>query len=191
LRGRKPKPGARAQQDGDTRKIGAHKLREKIAAEPKSSGGLPTCPPHLDARARAAWEFWRAELAAMGLDSSPDAQMLEGACVAYESAVWAYEQIKQYGRLLLKKEKVTKMVNDPATGQLVPSEEMVVTGFYVNPAVRISKDAWMQVRAFCSEFGLSPVSRTRLAVEKQSSAMEDLAEILSQPRVPRQTTTVQ
>ncbi len=124
----------------------------------------------------------------MGLDRRPDAQMLEGACVAYESAVWAYEHMKQYGRLLVKKEKVTKMVNDPATGQLVPSEEMVATEVYTNPAVRISRDAWVQVRAFCSEFGLSPVSRTRLAVEKRSSVTEDLAEILSQPRVPRPVT---
>jgi hypothetical protein len=42
--------------------------------------------------------------------------------------------------------------------------------------------AWMLLKAFCSEFGLSPVSRTRLAIEKPAAGEDDLLEILSQPR---------
>jgi phage terminase small subunit len=40
----------------------------------------------------------------------------------------------------------------------------------------------MLLKAFCSEFGLSPVSRTRLAIEKPAAGEDDLLEILSQPR---------
>jgi phage terminase small subunit len=46
--------------------------------------------------------------------------------------------------------------------------------------------AWMLLKAFCSEFGLSPVSRTRLAIEKPADAEDDLLEILSQPRERKQ-----
>jgi len=44
---------------------------------------------------------------------------------------------------------------------------------------------WRQVRAFCSEFGLSPVSRTRLAIERKDEATEDLEAILGRAREPR------
>jgi phage terminase small subunit len=40
----------------------------------------------------------------------------------------------------------------------------------------------MVLRAFCSEFGLSPVSRTRLAIDKPADDEDELLEILSQPR---------
>ena len=44
----------------------------------------------------------------------------------------------------------------------------------------------MLLKAFCSEFGLSPISRTRLSVEKPTVEEDDLMAILSQPRVRKQ-----
>jgi hypothetical protein len=45
--------------------------------------------------------------------------------------------------------------------------------------------AWVLLKAFCSEFGLSPVSRTRLAIEKPTTGEADLVALLSQPRERR------
>jgi len=135
--GRPRKPAALALAEGDTRKIGANKLRERAAKEPDATHGYPPCPDHLSGRARAAWDFLSAELADMQLDRRPDALMLEGLCVAYADAVES------------------------------------------------GKGAdWMRFRAFASDFGISPVARARLVIEKKDEgpALEDL---LNAPRIPR------
>lgn len=112
------------------------------------------------------------ELREMKLDRRPDAMMLEGACVNYARAVQA--------DLILLREGL--MVEESTIDQ--ESGEKVVLRTKYHPAVTVSNAAWRQVRAFCSEFGLSPVSRTRLAIEREEPA-EDLMEILSKPRPPR------
>lgn len=171
MTGRKPKPLGKAAADGDTRKMGARKLAAKIAAEPQATRGLPPCPDHLNERAAGAWRFWAEELADMGLDKRPDAQMLEGACVNYARAVKA--------DLLVEVDGLT--VEESSIGD---NGERTVLKIKAHPAVAISNAAWRQVRAFCGEFGLSPVSRARLAIERDTKT-EDLAEILSRPRAPR------
>ncbi len=50
-----------------------------------------------------------------------------------------------------------------------------------NPADVVSNRAWGWSR-LCSEFGLSPVSRTRLTIEKQDSGKDDPMTALMQPR---------
>src|SRR5579864_5295043 len=173
MRGRKPKPIAQQIAEGDPRKKGVHKLDEQLSAEPKAMRGLPECPKHLKGRARRAWNFWREELEAMNLDHRPDAIMLEGACVGYARAVDADLLIAQHG--------------------IVLAEPIYREGVRVgakarnNPAIATSNAAWKQVRAFCSEFGLSPVSRTRLAIEKADSGEADLTKLLAQPRASKQT----
>ena len=155
-----------------------NKLREKLLSEPRAERGLPDCPRHLRGRARAAWNFWREALEVMGIDRRPDAQMLEGACVAYAKAVEA-------DQLLLKDGLVVEdAIIDEETG------ERVVLKVRRHPADTISNAAWRQVRAFCSEFGLSPVSRNRVTVEKPKAPAQDLAAILNAPRESRVPTTV-
>lgn len=172
MRGRKPKPTAKQIAAGDPRRLGVRKLKAKLAAEPKAAAGLPSCPRHLRGRARAAWNFWSEELVSMNLDRRPDAMMLEGACVGYQRAVQA--------DLIVAKEGPVCMYHDVVkeTGELVEKLK-------AHPAVRISQMAWAQVRAFASEFGLSPVSRTRLAIEKKDDGEADLMALLSQTREKR------
>jgi P27 family predicted phage terminase small subunit len=173
MRGRKPKPIKAQIAAGDPRMKGKRKLEQQLAAEPKASRGLPPCPEHLKGRAREAWMFWSEELASMDLDRRPDAHMLEGCCVAYDAAVDAYETIQKQGRLIAKK------ALDPATNKLV------VVDVKPHPAVRQGNQAWALMRSFCSEFGLSPVSRIRLAIEKQDDGEADLLELLGRPREKR------
>jgi P27 family predicted phage terminase small subunit len=171
MTGRKPKPTKRQISAGDPRDRGKRKLQEKLDAEPQASRGLPTCPRHLRGRARACWNFWTRELELMDLDARPDAQMLEGACVGYERAVQA--------DLLLQKEGL--VVEDCK----IVKDVIIVLKRRAHPAIMISRTSWRQVQAFCSEFGLSPVSRTRLAVEKPENGESDLMKLLSAPRISR------
>ena len=169
MRGRKPKPLSQQIAEGDPRKKGKRKLKEELAKEPKAARGLPDCPDHLEGRARDAWQFWREELVAMHLDCRPDAMMLEGACVNYARAVEADLTLAKQGLIY---------------GQPIfdVNGQRVGTKIKAHPAVAISNAAWVRVRAFCSEFGLSPVSRTRLTLEKPDTSSEDLMTLLSQPR---------
>lgn len=179
MRGRKPKPVALQIAEGDPRKRGKNKLQEQLEKEVQAKRGLPDCPRHLKGRARHAWKFWNEELIAMNLDCRPDAMMLEGACVNYARAVHADLAVEKAGILL----------EEPIQ---TPDGEVVGTRLKKNPAVEISNQAWRAVKMFCSEFGLSPVARMRVKIEKdEKAAADDLAEILSRPRAPRPPVTVQ
>lgn len=105
----------------------------------------------------------------MNLDSRPDAMMLEGACLNYSRAVDADLIVARDG--LMVEESV-----------LNEDGEKIVLKVRCHPAITVSNAAWRQVRAFCSEFGLSPVSRTRLAVERKDRSVEDLQKLLTKPR---------
>ena len=166
-RGQRPKPVAVQIAEGDPRKLGTHKLEQKLASEPKATLGLER-PKHLKGLALETWNFWSEEIAIMNLDNKPDAQMLEGACIAYARAVAADQVVD-------------------LEGILVPTRD----GQRAHPAISVSLKAWMQVYRFATEFGLSPVSRTRLASQKRAEPSKDLASILSQPREERLDATVQ
>jgi P27 family predicted phage terminase small subunit len=170
-RGSKPKPAVLKVAQGDTRKLGIHKFAEKLAAEPKKTRGLPECPRHLRGRAREVWNFWREELHVMNIDNRPDAHMLEGACVAYQQAVQADEIIQRDGPI------IEESIIDKRG-------EKVVLNMKAHPAVAISRSAWKQMQSFSSEFGLSPVSGARLAIEKRDDG-QDLATLLLMPRVKK------
>lgn len=106
----------------------------------------------------------------MGLACRPDAMMLEGACINYALAVEADIMLQHAGITI----QIPVLDEDgDETGQFMITR---------HPAIAISNAAWRQVRGFCSEFGFSPVSRTRLAIEKPDTSMEDLMEALSRPR---------
>ena len=169
MKGRKPKPAALQVAQGDPRKRGKHKLQEILNAQPPATKGLPDCPDHLTERARECWHFVADEIAKMNLDHRPDALMLEGICLNYARAVSADLQLLREGLT------ISEYFIDEESG------EKIVLKVKAHPAVAISNQAWRQVRAFCSEFGLSPVSRTRLSVDKQDK-LPDLAEVLSAPR---------
>ena len=95
MRGRKPKPTELQISEGDPRKHGVHRLEQKLKAEAKGARGLPRCPAHLGDLARKTWKLWSEELERMNLDCRSDGQMLEAACIAYETMVECYQTIKK------------------------------------------------------------------------------------------------
>jgi P27 family predicted phage terminase small subunit len=163
MAGRPRKPLKVRQQEGDLRKIGPRKLQALIDAEPKTRSGLPDCPSHLRGIAREIWGVWVQELEIMDMDRMPDAVMLEGACVAYQRAVQADGQIDRIGITVERYKEI--------------DGEAVLLGVEPNPAIKISEAAWKQVKSFCVEFGFSPASRSRLAVQKVDKP-QDLMSIL-------------
>lgn len=163
------KSTARQIADGDPRKIGINKLQEKLAAEPKATTGLPECPSHLRGRARTQFEIWKSELEVMNLNRLPDSAMLEGACLNYAQAIIADTMIRKEGIVI----RIPIFSKDGS---------MVGENVKAHPAVDVSRKAWGIVKSFCSEFGFSPVSRTRLAVQPKDDGSKDLAAMLSRPR---------
>lgn len=178
MKGRKPRPIERQIAEGDPRKHGKRTLERRLANQPKATGELPPCPRHLKGRARAAWTFWSAELAAMKLSKRPDAQMLEGACRAYERAVKADLIVDDEG--LIIEEKTFNRRKDAKGVETVS----VTIRKKTHAAVAISNKSWVIVRSFCSEFGLSPISRIRLAVDKNPPQDDDaqIMQLLSRTR---------
>jgi P27 family predicted phage terminase small subunit len=177
MKGRKPKTAAQQIAEGDPSKRGARTLDDMQEAEQKATRGLPGCPKHLRGIARKAWRFWAEDLKSMSLDCRPDAMMLEGACVSYQTYVELYELIETQGKLVAKKER------NPQTGQ------MEVVDVRPHPALHIRDRALMQMKGFCSEFGLSPVSRARLFIERREDHGDDLLALLAQPRERKQPKT--
>lgn len=114
----------------------------------------------------------------MNLDCRPDAMMLEGACVNFSRAVEADLIIARDGMI------IEESTIDEESG------EKIVLKRKTHPALSISRTSWILTRGFCSEFGLSPVSRTRLKIEKRDDGGEDLAALLSRPREVKEVTTV-
>jgi P27 family predicted phage terminase small subunit len=170
MKGRKPKPASQQISEGDPRKRGVHKLAARLESEPRPAHGLRACPKHLTGRARLAWRFWRKELERMNLDCRPDALTLEGACMLYATASDMHELIEQQGKLVAKKER------NPRTGQLE------VVDVRAHPGLAIRDRALALLRGFCAEFGLSPVSRARLTVDRREDDTDDLMALLAGPR---------
>jgi P27 family predicted phage terminase small subunit len=96
--------------------------------------------------------FWREQLELMHLDHRPDAIALEGACVNYARAVEA--------DLIVRREGI--VIDEPVFYQ--GKRLRGVTRQRKHPAATIATGAWLLFRAFAREFGLTPLSRTRLAV---------------------------
>ena len=170
--GRKPKPIERQIAEGDPSKHGAGKLQERLERQIKpAGGGLPAAPKHLTGRARSMWLIWSRELAGMGLDFNCDRVMLEGACMSYSRAIDAEIEIKRHGAFF----------DEP-----IVNDEGIEIGVKIrkHPAVEIANESWRLCRSFCSEFGLSPVSRTRLTLDKKEvqSDEDELAKLFAAPR---------
>ena len=96
------------------------------------------------------------------------------------AAVGVYSQAVRVGNTIWLSGQIPL---DPETNKLV------VSNVKPHPAVAQGNAAWMLLKAFCSEFGLSPVSRTRLTVEKAVDSEDELIAILSQPRERKQQTS--
>jgi len=177
MRGRPPKTRQQAAADGDTRKIGARKHEAMVTSGPVAEQGLPPCPDRMKGDAREAYEFWKDQLEKMNLAEMPDGKTLERAAVHYALANKADAKLEA-------EEEVIEVPIVSKKGELIGHKPVI------NPWVKIREKADTIFRQFASEFGLSPVSRTRLEVERNDSSGGDLGKVLSGPRAQRAPVTV-
>lgn len=139
MRGRKPTPTHLKLLHGNPgkRKLNLH--------EPRPGPRAPTCPSHLCPSAKAEWKRLAAQLTILGVLTELDRGAMAAYCQAYGRWVEAERKLQETP-LLLK----------------MPSG-------YVqqNPWLTIANKQLELMHKYLSEFGLSPVSRSR--VSKASS----------------------
>lgn len=147
MRGRKPKPTHLKVLEGNAGK----RALEPDAATPVVA--VPECPDHLTDEARIEWERIAGELETLGLIGHVDRAMLAAYCQAYGRWVAAERELETHGYLI-------KTPN----GYPAP-----------NPYLPIANKAMEQMRAFGSEFGMSPAARSRVKGNAQLTlpGMED------------------
>lgn len=117
-------------------------------AAPSFTAGLPPCPAHLDAVARAEWERIGPELLTAGLLCTVDTAALAMYCAAWSRWVLAEQKIS------------TLAEKDPIGAGLVQKTKNdfeQLTYWSV-----ISNKAQEQLFKYLAEFGLSPVARARV-----------------------------
>ena len=138
MAGRRPKPTALKKLEGNPGK-------RPLNDDPK----LPTlnamsCPRHLSDVARKEWHRVVKELGAAGLLTVVDRTALAAYCQSFANWVEAEQELQENGRV---------MKFDSGYQQ-------------VSPWVTIAKQSLAEMRAFMTEFGMTPSSRSRIHVEK-------------------------
>jgi P27 family predicted phage terminase small subunit len=136
MRGRKPKPTHLKLLDGNPGK------RTINSSEPQPKLRPPTCPSHLCPPAKAEWKRLATQLTALRVLTELDRAALAAYCQAYGRWVEAEKKLHETPMLLK-----------------LPSG-------YVqqNPWLTIANKQLELMHKFLSEFGLSPVSRSRVSV---------------------------
>ena len=161
MRGRRPKPTHLRIVQGDAGKVGRKKLEEKAAREAKIPPALPMPPPELLDDAKVEWGRIATQLHAAGLLTAVDRGALAACCQAY--ARWM--QAERILADLQKRDPIFQgLMIRTAKGHLVQ-----------NPLVGTANKSMGDYVRFCTEFGLTPSSRTRASPATDPRDDEDPA----------------
>lgn len=138
MAGRRPKPTALKELAGNPGKRPLNQREPK----PRKRPGMPV-PRHLREEARREWRRLRPELEAAGLLTAVDGDALAVYCETYATWVEATAAVQKEGMVVLTEK-----------------------GFPVqNPHLAIANQAAKMMRAMLIEFGMTPASRSRVAIE--------------------------
>ena len=118
--------------------------------EPIPPMDLPDPPSHLDAYALEEWGRVADGLNAMGVLSGIDQAALAAYCAAYSRWRSAEEELNE----LAKKSKLQALVLKTVSGNWIQQ-----------PLIGIANKAAGDMVRFASEFGMTPVARSRLGVD--------------------------
>lgn len=151
MAGAPKKPAAAHLANGNKSKLSKAQIEAMQEAEEaiKPANDNIVRPTWLDATGRKMWEAIADELYDLDLITNVDTYALAIACDAYSKYVKASASIKKDGLVLEHKNSIGA-VNKVA-----------------NPNVAIAQKYATQFKSFCSEFGLSPAARARLAKPKE------------------------
>ena len=133
-RGRKPKPTAMKELEGNP---GKHPLN---TSEPKPNKKAPACPKWLEPEAKKEWRRLAKQMEAIGILTEVDMAAFAGYCQAYARWKEAEEFITQHGTI----------VKTPS-------------GYWQQvPQVSIAQTYLKIMNKFAEQFGLTPSSRSRI-----------------------------
>ena len=149
-RGRKPKPTALKVLEGNPGKRPINK------SEPVLPKGKIKCPAWLEPEAKKEWKRLAPTLEAAGVLTMADITAFAGYCQAYARWREAEEFITQHGSIFKTPSGYVQQV----------------------PQVSIAQQNLKIMQSFCAEFGLTPSTRTRIAVANDSSVEDDPMEKL-------------
>lgn len=145
--GRKPRPPALKLLEG--RGNGRDSGGRKIAEPPGFVRLPPEAPDHLGEHARAEWERVVPELQRLRLVKPVDRAALTAYCEMWDTFVRATDDVHERG-LVVENRSVKKDGTES-------------TWFTANPAVAVQRNAQAAIRAWCSEFGLTPAAEGKLS----------------------------
>ena len=149
-RGRKPKPTAVKQLEGNPGK------RQLNANEPKPAARAPSCPNWLEDDAKKEWRRLAKQMEQLGILTEVDMAAFAGYCQAYARWKEAEEFISRHGAI----------VKTPS-------------GYWQQvPQVSIAQQYMKQMSKFCEQFGLTPASRSRIVTDRGNDSSDDAMEQL-------------
>lgn len=148
--GRRPTPNALKLLNGNPGK------RPLNANEPKPAPIAPKCPGHLDAAARREWKRIGPELESLGLLTRIDMAALAAYCQSYSRWIEAEKMIRKHGMLIKSPNGYPQ----------------------VSPFLTVVNKSIDQMRAFLTEFGMTPAARSRIDV-KPVEDKDDMESLLS------------
>lgn len=140
------KPGPAPKPTALLKLAGTYRADRHGTAEPAPPAAIPSCPKHLDRRAKVEWRRMCKQLELLGLITLLDRAALAAYCVSYSRWVEAEIRMQEHG-------PVVKSPN----------------GYPIqNPWLSISDKALDNMRKLLTEFGLTPSSRSRLSRESNT-----------------------
>ena len=145
VRGRKPKPTALKVLEGNP---GKRPLNKREPAPPKEN---VKCPSWLEPEAKKEWKRLAPSLEAMGVLTSADITSFAGYCQAYARWKEAEEFISKHGSIFQTPSGYVQQV----------------------PQVSIAQQNLKIMQSFCSEFGLTPATRSRIVTGTENSEEDD------------------
>ena len=149
-RGRKPKPTALKQLEGNPGR------RPLNSNEPKPCKKAPRCPLWLEEEAKKEWRRMVKILEYMGLLTEIDMAAFAGYCQAFARWKEAEEFISKHGTI----------VKTPS-------------GYWQQvPQVSIAQTYLKIMNRFCEQFGLTPSARSRMIVDAEQRPDSDTMELL-------------
>lgn len=149
-KGRKPKPTALKVLEGNP---GKRPLNDK---EPKPEKKAPRCPSWLEPEAKKEWKRMAKTLESIGVLTKVDMTAFAGYCQAYARWKEAEEFLSKHGTIFKTPSGYIQQV----------------------PQVSIAQTYLKVMKDFCSEFGLTPASRTRIQVNTEKTEVDDPMEMM-------------
>lgn len=149
-KGRKPKPTALKLLEGNPGK------RPLNVNEPKPQKKTQKCPSWLEAEAKKEWRRMSKQLEELGVLTQVDTLAFAGYCQAYARWKEAEEFLSKHGTIFKTPSGYIQQV----------------------PQVSIAQTYLKIMKDFCSEFGLTPSSRSRISINTDSGSDDPMEKLL-------------